>query len=71
MHVIILSCAFTKHMWRALEPHPLLIDPGRVDEYEMAFGINANTPKKNQILRNWLTFKLRQNISRQGQIAQT
>ena len=67
MHII-LACAFTKDLWQALEPHLLLIDPGRVDEYEMAFGIkNANTPQKH--LRNWLTFKLRQSISRQEQIA--
>ena len=66
MHVI-LTCSFTKNLWRALEPHLLLIYPERVNEYEMAFGINANTPQKT--LRNWLTFKLRQSISRQEQIA--
>ena len=64
---IILSCPFTLQLFHDLEPYLNLIHPSAVTEYEMAFGINGSTP--SIILRNWLTFKLRQCIGRQEMVA--
>lgn len=66
-HHVILSCPFTLRLFSEIQPYLNLIHPGAVNEYEMAFGINGNTP--SIVLRNWITFKLRQCISRQEWIA--
>ena len=55
---LILVCPFVQRLWSDLLPFLLRIHPGPVTEYEMVFGLEGNSPPI--ILRNWLTFKLRQ-----------
>ena len=66
MHLI-LTCPFTIQLWQDILPYLNLLHNAHVTSFEMAFGIIGTTP--NIILRNWLTFKLRQSISKQEYLA--
>ena len=60
---VILNCPFVKVLWNDL--HPLLerIHAAPITEYEMAFGLFGTTPPI--LLRNWLTFILRELVEKQ------
>ena len=58
LHHILLTCPFVRQLWTDLSPFLLLVHPGPVTDYEMAFGLEGHSPSID--LRNWLTFKLRQ-----------
>ena len=60
-HHIILTCPFVRQLWTDVTPFLLLVHPGPVTDYEMAFGLEGHSPSIN--LRNWLTYKLRQIVS--------
>ena len=62
-----LHCTTVQNLWKNIEPHLLKIHPTPVTEHEMAFGIPGKS--KNIILRNWLTFLLREVTSQQERIA--
>lgn len=62
-----LECDVTNLLWQDLEPHLRKISRGYVDDYEKIFGIEGHSP--NTILRNWLTFLLRECIVDQESIA--
>ena len=59
----ILECETVHNMWRQIEPHLIEIHPIPVTPFEMAFGLPGKT--RNEVLRNWLTFLLREIISLQ------
>ena len=54
-------------MWYDLSHHLQNIHPAPVSEHEKVFGVSGNTP--NVILRNWMTFLLRQCIVEHESIA--
>ena len=62
-----LECYATKKLWDDLEPHLLKIVRTYVSDMEKVFGLAGNSP--NIILRNWLTFLLRQCIVDQERAA--
>lgn len=62
-----LDCQVTNKLWDELEPHLRKISRIYVSDYEKIFGIEGETP--NSILRNWLTFLLRQCIVEQEHVA--
>ena len=64
---IILHCPVTVQLWSDIEPFLRKITNAPVNHEEMAFGITGNSPPV--ILRNWLTFLLRQCILKQEKIA--
>ena len=64
---ITLDCPIVVKLWEDLEPHLKNIYPNNITEREKVFGIQGNTP--NIILRNWLTFLLRQIIYEQERTA--
>ena len=55
---LIIPCPFVQRLWSDLSPFLHRVHPGPVTEYEMVFGLEGNSPPI--VLRNWLTFKLRQ-----------
>ena len=55
-----LECDVTVSLWRQLEPYLLCLSPAPVTDFEKIFGLLGTSPKI--ILRNWLTFLLRQCI---------
>ena len=66
MHLI-LTCKFTIQLWQDILPYLNTIHNTPMNPFEMAFGLLGTSP--NIILRNWITFKLRQCISKQEHIA--
>ena len=52
-----------KILWTELEEHLQIIHPTQITDTEKVFGIQGTT--HNAILRNWMTFKLRQIIAEQ------
>ena len=60
---ITLQCPMTISLWSEIEPHLQSIHPANITDTEKTFGILGDTP--NIILRNWLTFTLRQCILEQ------
>ena len=63
----IITCPIVNSMWNQLEPHLLQIYPTRITNEEKALGIQGET--SNIILRNWMTYLLRQIILEQESIA--
>ena len=63
----IFHCTTVQNLWKEIQPHLLKIHPSPVTKQEMAFGIFGKT--KNIILRNWLTFLLRQTIAEHERLA--
>ena len=62
-----LECDTTNKLWQDLEPHLRQISEPYVTDTEKIFGLEGLSP--NTILRNWLTFNLRQCIVEQESIA--
>ena len=58
-----LECDIVNKLWEDLEPHLMRIHNAHVTDLEKVFGLTENSP--NIILRNWLTFILRQCIATQ------
>ena len=67
MYHIILHCPVTLDLWKALEPLLQQITPEPVTEKEMAFGMNGQSDQI--IVRNWMTYILRQLIQKQEYVA--
>ena len=43
-----------------------LLVPDAVDKHEMVFGLTKDTKKPEHKVRNWITYKLREIISKQS-----
>ena len=54
-------------LWNDLELHLRIIHPASITNQDKVFGLHGNTP--NVILRNWITFLLRQCIVEHENIA--
>ena len=64
---LILNCQITLELWQELEKTIEKIIPQKITEMEMAFGLIGEHPK--MILRNWMTYTLREVIQKQEYIA--
>ena len=62
-----LECETTNKLWQDLEPHLRRISRAYVSDTEKVFGIEGDSP--NSILRNWITFLLRECIVEQERLA--
>ena len=62
-----LECRMVTSLWEQLEPYLLYLSPTPVSDFEKIFGMMGTSPEI--ILRNWLTFNLRQCIVDQEAIA--
>ena len=62
-----LECELTKKLWNDLEHRLMCLLPNSVSDQENIFGLLGHSP--NIILRNWITFLLRQCIVDQERIA--
>ena len=60
---IILHCDFTNELWTQIEPLLKELHQASVTEEEKALGITQNKQTTGILLRNWLTYLLRENIS--------
>ena len=60
---ITIECPALTALWTELEEHLQIIHPTQITDTEKAFGIQGTT--HNAILRNWMTFNLRQIIAEQ------
>ena len=60
---LILHCEFTNKLWEEIEPILKELHPVPVSEEEKAFGIVQKKQTTGILLRNWLTYLLRQIIS--------
>ena len=56
---IILHCKFTNKLWEDIEPILRELHSTPVSEEEKAFGIVQKKPTTGILLRNWLTYLLR------------
>ena len=65
MKHIILECDLVKKLWKEIEEKLMLIVPEVVTPLEMAFGLTKDITKPEIKIRNWITFKLRETISKQ------
>ena len=59
---IILDCAFTNSVWTELQPFLLRLVARNVSDQEKALGIVDVKPSPGILLRNWVTFKVREQI---------
>ena len=64
---IILHCSFTKRVWHDLDYFLKKLSVTHVSDQEMAFGLEGNSPVL--LVRNWLTFLLRECIVQQEKLA--
>ena len=60
---IILECKFTKELWKQIEPFLIKLHQINVTDEEKAFGIAQKNQTIGVLLRNWLTYSLRQKIT--------
>ena len=68
MKHILLECTLVKKLWREIEEKIRLLVPDAVGEHEMVFGLTKDTKKPEHKVRNWITYKLREIISKQEKI---
>ena len=66
---IILDCQFSTRMWAHLEPCLRELEPSGVSKEEMAFGILRKKPGIGVLMRNWVSYLLREFISEQERTA--
>ena len=66
---IVLHCEFTNNLWEEIEPLLKQLHPTTVTEEEKAFGIVQKNQTKGILLRNWLTFLLREYITQEERAA--
>ena len=64
---LILNCAFSKQLWCDINPFLLKLYPAPVTAEEMSFGLYGTSPFV--VVRNWLTFLLRECIIKQEKAA--
>ena len=64
---LILNCPFVKKLWIEITPFLLKLHQAPVNEEEMSFGLYGSSPRI--LVRNWLTFLLRELIIRQEKTA--
>ena len=62
---IILQCEFVNKLWETIEPLLKELYPATVTEEERAFGIVQKNSPVGIILRNWLTYLLRDSIMKE------
>ena len=65
MKHILLECALVKKLWEEIKGKIMLIVPEAVTQQEMVFGITKDTKKPQYKVRNWITYKLREIVSKQ------
>ena len=56
---IILHCPYTVNLWNEIEPILKEINPTPVNDEEKSFGLTTRITSDDIILRNWLTYTLR------------
>ena len=66
---IILHCKFIKTLWTKMEPRLLDLHPVPVSEEEMVFGIVLKKQTTGSLLRNWITFLLRELTMQEERVA--
>ena len=66
---IILDCQFSTKIWAHLEPCLRELEPSGVSKEEMAFGILRKKPGIGVLMRNWVSYLLREFISEQERAA--
>ena len=66
---IILDCPFTNMIWNRIKPKLLTLHPHPVSKEEMAFGIPRKKQTTGTLLRNWITFMLRESIMYEERLA--
>ena len=66
---IILYCDFTNTLWRDIEPVLMELHPTSVSLEEKAFGITQEKVTTGILLRNWITYLLRDCISQEERAA--
>ena len=66
---IILYCEFTNKLWEEIEDILRELHAAPVSEEEKAFGIIQKNPTTGIILRNWITFLLRECIMQEERVA--
>ena len=59
-----MNCEFTNKLWNDIEPTLRKLHPISVSNEEKAFGIVHHPPTTGIILRNWVTFMMREIISK-------
>ena len=64
---IVLHCSFTKTLWRDIDYFLKKLSYTEVTDQEMAFGLEGNSPPI--LVRNWLTFLLRECIVQHEKMA--
>ena len=62
---IILHCDFTNDLWNEIEPILKKIHPKHVTDEEKAFGIIERKQTPGILIRNWITYLLRECISKE------
>ena len=66
---IILHCEFTNKLWNDIDPVLKELHPNLVNDEEKTFGIVEKKKTPGILLRNWLTYILRECISKEERIA--
>ena len=65
MRHLMLDCDLVKKLWHDIKEKIRLIIPEDVTQQEMVFGLTNNSGRPETRVRNWITFKLREIISKQ------
>ena len=66
---IILFCDFTNRLWKDIEPVLMKLHPTAVSLEKKAMGITQENVTTGILLRNWITYLLRQCISQEERAA--
>ena len=66
---IILHCDFTNALWNEIEPILKELHPKAVTDEEKAFGIIERKQTPGILIRNWITYLLRECISKEERLA--
>ena len=66
---LIINCIFVNKLWEEIEPLLKQLHPIAITEEEKAFGIVQKKETTGIILRNWLTFLLRECITQEERTA--
>ena len=62
---IILDCNFTNTLWQEIEPILLELHGDPVTLEEKGLGVNKKNPTTGILIRNWLTYSLREQIMKE------
>ena len=60
---VILDCTFTNQLWADIDPILKLLNPKHLTDEEKAFGITQKKSTTDILLRNWITYLLRECIT--------